>query len=359
MPQTELERFTISHLQVLDEEGKLDEALAPDLSDEQLVAMYRAMLLAREGDQRMIKLQRQGRVGTFGPCTGHEAVSCGAAFAMTEKDWFVGAFRELPGMLVRGMSLADHYLFHNGYEEGNVWEKGGRTLPMSIIVGAQTLHAVGIAHAMRYKGERDSAVVTFFGDGASSQGDVHEAMNFAATWRAPVVFVCQNNQWAISVPRAKQAHNRTIAQRAIAYDMPGVQVDGNDILAVYRAVDEALVRARDGGGPSLVEALTYRLEMHTTSDDPTRYRSSADVEKWLTREPLLRFRTLLEHKGLLDDAKQKAIAADVAAEVDANVKAFEARADFPPDAPFDHVFGTCHEGIEAQRAELLRRLERE
>ena len=359
MPLTELERFSISHLQVLDEAGVVDAELDPALSEEELLRLYRAMLLAREGDQRMIKLQRQGRIGTFAPCSGHEAVSVGAAVAMTERDWFAGAFRELGGLLVRGMTLADYFVFLNGYEEGNVWVGGGRTLPVSIIVGAQTLHAVGIAYAMRYRGEHDSAAVTIFGDGASSQGDVHEAMNFAATWRLPVVFLCQNNQWAISVPRSKQAHNRTLAQRAIGYDMAGIQVDGNDVLAVYRATREALVRAREGGGPTLIEALTYRLEMHTTSDDPSRYREEAEVEAWRAREPLLRFRKYLEGRGLLDEARHEAILAEVAAELNGAVQDFERRTDFPADAPFEHVFGTRHEAIEEQRAELLRRLREE
>ena len=353
MPVKEIAQFSVSYLEILDEQGNVDKALEPELSDEDLIRLYRAMFLAREGDQRMLKLQRQGRIGTFGPCTGHEAVSCGVVLAMTEKDWFVGAFRELGGRLMRGEPLTNGLLFHNGYEEGSVQPEPGRTLPISIIVGSQPLHAVGIAYAMKYRKEKDSAVVTFFGDGASSQGDVHEAMNFASVWQLPVVFVCQNNQWAISIPRKMQSHSKTLAQRAIAYDMPGIQVDGNDALAVYKAAKEALDRARAGEGPSLIEAVTYRLIMHTTADDPTKYRNEAEEKEWWKREPLPRFRRYLEGKGIWDEEKQKALEEDIKKEVDAAVKDFESMTDFKPDVSFDHVFGTKHEEIEAQRAAFL------
>jgi pyruvate dehydrogenase E1 component alpha subunit len=359
MPVNEIGQFSISHMQVLDEGGNVDKELEPQLSDEQLIKLYRYMVLAREGDQRMLKLQRQGRIGTFGPCTGHEAVSCAAAFAMTEKDWFVGAFRELGGRLLRGDPLSNCMLFHNGYEEGSVLPEPGRTLPISIIVGSQALHAVGIAYAMKYRKEKDSAVVTFFGDGGSSQGYIHEACNFAGVWKAPVVFVCQNNQWAISIPRKAQTSSRTIAQKAIAYDMPGIQVDGNDALAVYRAVKEALDRAHAGEGPSYIEAVTYRLIMHTTADDPTKYRSEEEAEAWWKKEPLLRFRKYLENKGIWNEDKQAALAEEIKKEVDDAVEALESTTDFKPDISFDHVFGTKHEDLEEQRALFLEELGKE
>lgn len=359
MPLKEIEKFSVSHLQILDEHGAVDKKLEPGLGDDELRRLYRAMLLARETDQRMLKLQRQGRIGTFGPNTGQEASVCGPAFAMAKDDWFVGAFRELGGRLMRGDSLLNTFLFHNGFEEGNVMPAGAeRLLPISIIVGAQTLHAVGIAYALKYRGE-PGAVVTFFGDGATSEGDFHEALNFAAVWQAPVVFICQNNHWAISIPREKQTRSRTIAQKAIAYGMPGVQVDGNDVLAMYAATKEALDRARAGQGPTLIEAVTYRLMMHTTADDPTRYREDTEVEAWWRRDPLVRFRKYFEAKGLWDDDRQALLEEEIKKEVDAAVKEFEARTSFPPDAPFDHVFGTSHAVIEQQRAEFLANLELE
>jgi pyruvate dehydrogenase E1 component alpha subunit len=359
MPLKEIEKFSIQHLQVLDENGTLDEALEPDLAAEELVKLYRAMALSREADERMLKLQRQGRIGTFGPCTGQEASSCAAAFAMSEKDWFVGAFRELGARLMRGDTLTNYLLFYNGYEEGAHLPEPARILPTSIIVGSQGLHAVGIAYAMKYRGEKDSAVVTFCGDGATSEGDFYEALNFAAVWKVPVVFVSQNNQWAISVPLRKQTVTTTLAQKGIAAGIPCLQVDGNDALAMYKAVKEALDRARAGEGPSFIEAVTYRLMMHTTADDPTKYRTKEDEEVWWKRDPIPRFRNYLEKKGIWDGGMEEKLRAEVKAEVESAVQEFEAATDFKPDAPFDHVFGTPHPEIERQRAEFLEELRKE
>jgi pyruvate dehydrogenase E1 component alpha subunit len=359
MPIKEVGQFNVSYLQILDEHGNVDEALEPKLGADDLLRLYRHMVLAREGDQRMLKLQRQGRIGTFGPSTGQEAVVCGSAFALTEKDWTVYAFRELGAQLMRGQTLARMFLFYNGFEEGNIYPTKGRNLPISIIVGAQLLHAVGIGYAMRYRGEKDSAVVVYFGDGATSEGDFHEALNFAGVWQAPVIFVCQNNQWAISMPRSKQTRSRTLAQKAIAYEIPGIQVDGNDALAMYEATKEALGRAYAGNGPTLIEALTYRLMMHTTADDPTRYRNEEEVKEWWKRDPLLRFRIYLEKKGIWNEDKQKQLDAEIQKEIEAAVKEFESTAGFKPDAPFTYVFGTRHDEIEEQRAEFLENLKEE
>lgn len=356
MPTKEIGPFSVSYLQVLDEKGNVDKELEPDLSDEDLVKLYRTMYLSREGDQRMLKLQRQGRVGTFGPSSGQEACVCPPCLAMSEKDWFVSAFREFGGYVARGVPISNIYLFHNGFEEGNTLNPLTRTLPISIVVGAQLLHAVGIGYAMKYRGEKDSAVVAFLGDGATSQGDFHEALNFAAVWNAPVVFICQNNQWAISIPRKNQTRSETLAQKAIAYGMPGYQVDGNDALAVYKVTKEALDRAYAGEGPTFIEAVTYRLMMHTTADDPTKYRSDEEVEEWWRKEPVSRMKLYLENKGIWDEQKQSAMEAEIKEEIDAAVVELESKKDFKPDAPFDHVFGTRHDIIEEQRAEFLESL---
>ena len=359
MPIKKIETFSISHLQVLDEKGDVDKELEPNLSDQELVQLYRAMFLGREMDERMLKLQRQGRIGTFGPSIGQEAAHCAPTFAMTEKDWLVGAFREAGARLMKGETIAQALLFYNGYEEGNARPKNARILPVSIIVAAQLLHAVGIGYAMKYRGETDSAVVTFFGDGATSEGDFHEALNYAGVWKAPVVFICQNNQWAISMPRSKQTHSKTLAQKAIAYGIPGIQVDGNDALAMYKATKEALERAHAGEGPTLIEAVTYRLMMHTTADDPTKYRSDEEVEQWRKLEPLPRFRKYLEKKGIWNAEKQAGLEADIKKEIDDSIKEFESIADLKPDAPFDYVFGTPHEEIEEQRQAFLDDLRKE
>jgi TPP-dependent pyruvate/acetoin dehydrogenase alpha subunit len=278
---------------------------------------------------------------------------------MTEKDWFVGAFRELGGRLMRGEPLENAMLVYNGYEEGNTFSQGERTLPISIIIASQALHAVGIGYAMRLRGETDSAVVCFFGDGATSEGDFHEALNFASVWRAPVVFICQNNHWAISVPRSKQTRSPTLAQKAIAYDMPGIQVDGNDALAMYSATREALDRAHAGQGPTLIEAVTYRLRMHTTADDPTKYQAAEELEAWVKRDPLIRFRKYLDSKGIWNDDHEAGLEAEVKQQIEKAVKAFEAMTSFKPDAPFDHVFGTKHPRIDEQRADFLNNLKQE
>lgn len=358
MPIRELGTYSVSHLGILDEDGKVDKALEPDLSREELVALYRAMLHARRGDERMLKLQRQGRLGTFGPCTGQEASTCGPAFAMNDKDWMVTAFRELGARLMRGEPLLDYYLFHNGWEEGNLMP-GGRTrlAPFSIIVGAQCLHAVGIGYQIKYRKEKDTAVVCYFGDGATSEGDFHEALNFASVWQVPVVFVCQNNQWAISVPRKRQMNSATIAQKAIAYDIPGIQVDGNDALATYVATRDALARAKAGGGPTLIEAVTYRLLMHTTSDDPTRYREDEEVQSWWQKDPLVRFEKYLRKKRIWNDEKQAALEAEVKELVDQSVRDMESYVPQGPDALFEHVYGTQHAVIDEQRQRFLAELE--
>ena len=352
--------FSISHLQILDEQGHLDESLEPDLSSEQLLRLYRGMLKARQLDDRLLKLQRQGRLGTFPMATGQEASACAPVIAMRDTDWFVGSFREPGGRLLRGEPVENACLLFNGFEEGNQWPGCERTLPVAVIIGAQCLHAVGIAYAMRQQGETDTAVVCFLGDGATSEGDTHEAMNFASVWQVPVVFICQNNQWAISLPRKKQAHSETLAQRAIAYDMPGIQVDGNDPLAMYQATKDALDRARAGGGPTFIEAMTYRLLQHTTSDDPTRYQPPEQLEAWQVRDPLIRFKSYMEHKGLWDDQKEAAYLEEVKAELEQAVKAFEERqTQARPDAPFDHVYGTKVPKIEQQRGEFLAKLKKD
>lgn len=356
MPLSDIGPFSVSYLQVLDAQGQLDAALDPKMTDAQLLETYRWMVLAREADQRMLKLQRQGRIGTFPLCTGQEAASVAPALAMRDGDWFVGAFRELGGRLVRGESLLDYMLYYNGLEEGNGTDVDKRVMPIAVIVASQLMHAVGLGQAMRYK-KQDSAVVVFVGDGGTSEGDFHEALNFAALWNSPVVFIVQNNQWAISVPRSKQTKSKTIAQKAIAYDMPGIQVDGNDALAMYRATSEALERARKGEGPTLIEAVTYRLMQHTTADDPTKYRSDDEVEAWKDKDPLLRFRSHLQNLKLWDADKEQALRAECKQDIDATVQQLEAYVMQKPDAPFDHVWGEQNPDIEAQRQEFLTRIE--
>lgn len=352
MPSKVYARFSVSYMQVLDEDGKVDSKLEPSVTDDELLKLYRVMLTSRRLDERMLKLQRQGRLGTLPVCVGQEAVSAAAGLAMAEDDWFVGAYRELAGRIMRGEGLVKPMLVYNGMEEGNITEGMKNVTPVAIILASQIPHAVGIAYAIKIRNEKN-AVVSFNGDGSTSEGDWHEALNFAATWQTPNVFIVQNNRWAISTPLSKQMHNASIAQRGVAYDMESIQVDGNDPLAVYKATKEALDRAKKGEGPTLIEALTYRMLMHTTADDPKKYRKEDEVEEWVKRDPITRFRTYLENKKLWNAKKDEALEAEIKSEIEAAVKEFESITEVRMDEPFDYIFGDKLDIIEEQRQEFL------
>ncbi|GBC63006.1 pyruvate dehydrogenase (acetyl-transferring) E1 component subunit alpha [Desulfonema ishimotonii] len=344
----------IDWLAILDENGVLDESLEPEIPDDLLRRLYRAMVLAREFDARLLSLQRQGRIGTFPPITGQEAASLGAVALLRPTDWMVPAFRETPAEIWRGRSLESIIIGNNGFNEGGKIEEGRNDLPVSIPVGTHPLHAVGLAWAMKYR-KKDDVALTFFGDGATSEGDVHEAFNFAAVYDAPVIFLCQNNQWAISIPRSQQTRSETIAQKALAYGMAGIQVDGNDILAVYAATREAVERARAGKGPTLIECVTYRVMMHTTADDPSRYRSDEEVEKWQRRDPLKRFQIYLKHKNLLTDPEIESVRAEVLAEIQTAVDRAEAQMKEMGDPPdmFNHAYETLPPHLAEQRDAMI------
>ncbi len=359
MPRTTIKPKTkIDQLSILDAEGAVDEERLPDLDDEQLTALHRAMLRARRFDERLLNLQRQGKLGTFAPVKGQEASQVGSASALRQTDWVVPSYRETTVLLWRGTPMAGIFVFTAGYNEGGAIPEDRNDLPIAVSVGTQPLHAVGLGYGIDYRDD-DAVVMTCFGDGATSQGDFHEAMNFASVFKTPVVFLCQNNQWAISVPRERQTHSATLAQKALAYDMPGVQVDGNDVLAVHAATREAVERARGGDGPTLIECVTYRLEVHTTADDPTRYRDEEEVEKWRERDPIRRYQTFLEHRGLLDDARFEALEAEIEAEIEqAWQEAQRQMAGLTdPTVMFDHIYAELPPQLEAQRRELAQALE--
>ena len=352
MPRTRLEpRFHVDYLSILDSDGNVDTALEPELSPAELKRLYRAMLLGRRLDERMVRLQRQGRIGTFAPIKGQEASQLGTVSCLRPSDWMVPSFRETAAMIWRGWPIEQLLLFFAGYLEGGRPVPEQHDLPITIPVATQIPHAVGLAYAAQYRGD-DAVVMTYFGDGATSEGDFHEALNFAGVWHVPVVFVCQNNQWAISVPLKKQTHSRTIAEKALAYGFPGLQVDGNDVLAVYAAGREAVARARAGDGPTLIECVTYRLGVHTTADDPTKYRSAEEVAEWERKDPLTRFGTYLQKRNLLDEGLE----ADVDAEIAEAIRRFEATPPADPLVMFDHVYAELPPDLRAQRDELAARL---
>ena len=353
MPRTRLEpRFHVDYLSILDSEGNLDTALEPDLPDAELRGLHQAMVLSRRLDERMVRLQRQGRIGTFAPIKGQEASQIGTVANLRPSDWMVPSFRETASMLWRGWPIEKLLMFFSGRLEGGQPAPDQHDLPITIPVATQIPHAVGLAYAAQYRGD-DVVVMTYFGDGATSEGDFHEALNFAGVWHVPVVFVCQNNQWAISVPLKKQTHSRTIAEKALAYGFPGVQVDGNDVLAVHTAAREAVARARAGEGPTLIECVTYRLGVHTTADDPTKYRSAEEVAEWERKDPLTRFGAYLQKRNLLDEGLE----ARVDAEIAEAVARFEALPPPDPRTLFDHVYAELPPDLEAQRDALVRRLD--
>jgi pyruvate dehydrogenase E1 component alpha subunit len=353
MPRTLIEpQFPIERLSILDGDGKLDTKLEPMLSADELKRLYRAMVLGRRLDERMLKLQRQGRIGTFAPIKGQEASQLGSVFTLKPTDWMVPSFRETAAMIWRGWPIEKILALFAGRLEGGQPGPEQHDLPITIPVSTQLPHAVGIAYGIQYRGE-NAVVMTYFGDGATSEGDFHEAANFAGVWHVPVVFVCQNNQWAISVPLKKQTNSRTIAQKASAYGFPGIQVDGNDVLAVYAASLEAVERARAGQGPTLIECVTYRLGVHTTADDPTKYRTDEEVKFWEQKDPLTRFRAYLEKKKLLEPSVEDQVDEEIARAVER----FEAMPPADPLAMFDHAYAELPHELAAQRAELAARLQ--
>jgi pyruvate dehydrogenase E1 component alpha subunit len=353
MPRTPIEpQFPTERLSILDSDGLLDAKLEPKLAPDDLKRLYRGMVLGRRLDERMLKLQRQGRIGTFAPLKGQEASQIGTVFTLEARDWMVPSFRETAAMLWRGWPIERILAFYAGRLEGGQPGPEQRDLPVTIPVATQLPHAVGLAYGIQYRGE-DSVVMVYFGDGATSEGDFHEAANFAGVWHGPVVFVCQNNQWAISVPLKKQTNSRTIAQKATAYGFPGIQVDGNDVLAVYAASREAVDRARAGEGPTLIECVTYRLGMHTTADDPTKYRSEEEVKAWEQKDPLTRFRAYLEKKQLLDASVDEQVDEEIAH----GVERFEAMPPADPLEMFDHAYAELPPHVAAERAELAARLQ--
>jgi pyruvate dehydrogenase E1 component alpha subunit len=355
MPRTVLEpRFQVEYLSILDSDGNLDTSLEPDISPGDLKRLYRGMLLGRRLDERMIRLQRQGRIGTFAPIKGQEASQLGSVLTLRRTDWMVPSFRETAAMLWRGWPIEKMLLLFAGYLEGGQPDAGQNDLPITIPVATQLPHAVGLAYAAQYRGD-DVVVMAYCGDGATSEGDFHEALNFAGVWHVPAVFVVQNNQWAISVPIKKQTHSRTIAQKALAYGVPGLQVDGNDVLAVYVACKEAVDRARAGDGPTLIECVTYRLGVHTTADDPTKYRTAEEVVEWERKDPLTRFTGYLKKKRLLEDGVEEAVDAEIAAAI----QRFEATAAADPLTMFQHVYAEPPAHLEAQRAQAAAWLPRE
>lgn len=343
---------------LLDEQGRLTEVegYPLDLKEGDLRDLYRHMVLARRVDRQAITLQRQGQLGVYASLRGQEAAQVGSAYALADADWIFPSYRELGAALVRGVDPAGILQLFRGtwLSAHNPYDHHFGLL--SIPIGTQAVHATGFAMAAKLDGV-DLVVVSYFGDGATSEGDPHEAMNFAAVFDAPCVFFVQNNAYAISVPLDRQTRAPSIAHKAVGYGMPGYRVDGNDVLATYAVMRRAVDRARRGEGPSLVEAMTYRMEAHTTADDPSRYRTEQELEHWRARDPIVRYERFLRAEGLLTDE----FAAALHEESEGYAERMRAEiVDAPHGDPlelFDHVYADPPGRFAEQRAQLARELE--
>jgi pyruvate dehydrogenase E1 component alpha subunit len=330
--------FAIGHEQLLDASGTPTGTLPAFANDpDQVLAMYRMMVLCRMFDTKAINLQRTGKLGTYAPCTGHEATHVGVAAAMRAEDVLVPVYREYGTQLWRGVTMTEILTYWAGDERGNNFAATRQDFPWCVPIGSQSPHATGIAMAFKVRGQPRCAVC-FIGDGGTSQGAFHESLNMAGAQRLPVVYVIVNNGWAISLPVAAQTAAQTLAQKGLGNGVPGVQVDGNDMLGVRKVLEDVLARARDGGGPTVVEAVTYRLSDHTTADDATRYRPAGELEAAWQLEPLLRTRRFLEARGLWDESREAQLRAGCATQIEAAVRGYQGRAAYGTDAMFDHLF---------------------
>ena len=348
--------------QVLQEDGSVDAANDPQLDDATLKQIFRHMMRIRLIDERMLMRQRQGKVGFYGASTGQEATPLATAMHLQPDDWVFPALREAAIMLIRGFPLttwlAQIYGNSADVNKGrqqpmHMSGRGVNQVSWSSCLGPQLPQAVGCAWAMKIRGETGKVAVGFTGDGATSEPDFHTAMNFAGVYRPPVVLICQNNHWAISVPSSKQTASQTFAIKAKAYGLPGVRVDGNDVLALHKVIGDAIARARAGEGPTFVEAVTYRIGAHSSSDDPRLYRSEDEVEIWRQRDPIQRFERYLRGKGLLDDAAREALAEELTAEILEAIREVEKAPPPARETLFTDVYAERPWHLKEQQAELF------
>lgn len=346
--------FEIKYCQFLDAAGSLAAGAPPLATDTgELLKMYRFMTLVRAFDTKAVNLQRTGKLGTYASCLGHEAAHVGVAAAMQADDVLIPVYREFGSQIWRGVKMSTILTFWGGDERGSDFTAARQDFPWCVPIASQMLHGAGVAMAMKIRGEKRCSV-TYIGDGGTSEGAFYEAINLAGARALPAVFVIVNNGWAISVPIEHQTATKTLAQKAIAAGIPGVQVDGNDVIAVRHITSEAVARARRGEGPTLIEALTYRVSDHTTADDATRYRDQSEVKEAWAKEPLPRLRSYLTKLRVWDEAREEALKAECAREVEAAVDEYLSGPKPSTDQMFDHLFANPPKGLAEQR-EIARR----
>jgi 2-oxoisovalerate dehydrogenase E1 component alpha subunit len=345
-------RFEVRHRNYLAPDGSIQRRLPAFASDTRLlVRLYREMVLVRAFDLKAVALQRTGRLGTYAASLGQEAVSVGVASAMRNEDVLLPSYRDNAALIWRGVKLEEILLFWGGDERGNHFSGPVQDFPFCIPVGSQAPHAAGVAYAFKLR-KQPRVAVCLFGDGATSKGDVWEAMNFAGVHKLPVVFVVTNNQWAISVPLRLQTASETLAQKAIAAGFIGEQVDGNDIVAMHAAAEEAIEAARNGQGPRFIEAVTYRLGDHTTADDAARYRPTEEVQARWKEEPIARLRSFLAGKKLWSKTDEEQLSAECQQRIDAAVERYLVVKPRPPETMFDHLYADLPRVYAGQRSQL-------
>lgn len=351
MPLKTVASLDVQRLEILSPDGTADEALMPKVDKDLLLKMYRLMSQIRAFDERAIMLQRQGRLGTYPMITGEEATQCVPPLCLKPADWCVPTYRGGGVYFARGMRMRHALLYWAGDDRGTHFPEGNNDMIFSIPVGTHLTQVAGLAWGEKLK-KKGGVALTYCGDGTSSKGDLHEALTFAGQFKLPAICIIENNGWAISVPRRRQAASETLAQKAWGYGVRGLQVDGNDCLAVYKAVSEAVARARKGEGPTLIECETYRMSHHTTADDATRYRDAKEVEAWKKRDPISRMRKFLEKRRLWDDKKEKALAAETQKWIEGEIKAYEETPAPNPLNMFADNYAHAPWSLIEQRAEL-------
>ncbi len=337
-------------LQVIDNEGNIiSEELMPPLDDHTITDAYQKMLYERTADEMAVSYQRQGRMYTYTPNLGQEAIHIAAGLNIRKEDWLVPAFREMGTLLAKGVTMKDMFLFYNGNEHGGSFQNAHHVLPIAISIGTQLQHATGIGYSVKYR-KQDETVYTFIGDGGTSEGDFSEALNFAGVWQVPVIFTVQNNQYAISVPVKAQTNSVNLAVKSVAFGIPGIKVDGNDFFAMYLAYQTASAYARSGRGAVLIEALTYRRGAHTTSDDPTKYRKKEEEELWGLTDPLVRLKHFMEKRGIWQ-FDEETLRDTYRQEIDQQFLEAEKSKSYPLDDVFTFMYTDMPDELRRQKAE--------
>ena len=338
-------------LQVIDNNGKvISKELMPKLSDEEMLKLYKDMLFVRTLDHMIVSYQRQGRVYTYPPNYGQEAIGVAAGAVLRHDDWLVPAFRELGAWLAKGATMKDVFMFNMGFEEGTKFAGANHMLPSSVPIASQLLHASGIGYAIKYQ-KKDEVAMAFVGDGGTSEGDFHEALNFAGVWKVPVIFVVQNNQYAISVPVKMQTASINMAIKSKAYGIKGIKVDGNDIFAMLTAFRYAHEYARKESQAVLIEAVTYRKGAHTTSDDPTKYRTTDEEKEWDKKDPLRRMKLFLEKKKLWSDDQEKKLVDEYDKEIDRQFLETEQTVQYPLEDAIKYTYAEMPQDLRDQQIE--------